>query len=96
MEEIIKTINSLSGKYSSSIVFDDWVTMMAMSISNMLDFVKNDVYKKREQQYINIAKKYNKDEINKFVIMFAILIELFENDIDDFLGKIYMKCDMRK
>lgn len=95
MEEIIELINSIAGKYNSLLIFDDWVTMMAISISNSSEVFKNELYNKREQQYLNIVQKYNKEEIKKLSKMFSKLVDLFTQEIDDYLGKIYMKCEMR-
>ena len=95
MEEIIELINSISGKYSSLLIFDDWVTMMAISISNSSELLKTELHNRREQQYLNIVQKYNEEEIKKLSKMFSKLVILFTQEIDDYLGKIYMKCEMR-
>ena len=94
MEEIVKIINRISGKYASTLIFDDWIKLMAIAISNQSDFIHNDLWNKREEEYISIAKKYNEDELNKLYKAFAILVNCFEANINDYLGEIYMKCDM--
>ena len=95
MEEIIELINSIAGKYNSLLIFDDWVTMMAISISNSSELLKTELHNRREQQYLNIVQKYNEEEIKKLSKMFSKLVILFTQEIDDYLGKIYMKCEMR-
>lgn len=94
MQEIIKMIEKLSGRYSSNIIFDDFVRMFAIAISNATDIVHNDLWSKREQIYKEIVKKYNNEELDIFPKIFAKLVDLFEGKIDDWLGKIYMSCNM--
>lgn len=94
MEEIVKIINKISGKYASTLIFDDWIKLIAIAISNQSDFIHNDLWNKREEEYISIANKYNEDELNKLYKAFAMLVNCFEENIKDYLGEIYMKCDM--
>lgn len=94
MEEIIKIITNMSGKYSSTFIFDDFVKMVAISLSNSTDIIRDMVWKKRENQYKTIISKYTKEEFCNFVKILAILVNLFDERIYDYLGEIYMKCEM--
>lgn len=94
MEEIIKIITNMSGKYSSTFIFDDFVKMVAISLSNSTDIIRDMVWKKRENQYKTIISKYTKEELCNFVKILAILVNLFDERIYDYLGYIYMKCEM--
>ena len=88
-EEIIKYINKLSGKYSTYEIFADWVQMQALSISQSVWYIA-----KREIQYLDIAKKYNTDEIKIMCEMNGLLTLAFEDSMDDVLGSIYMSREM--
>lgn len=94
MDEIIKIITEMSGKYSPMIIFDDFIKMVAISLSNSTDIIHNKVWEKRENQYIDTVKKYTNDEFEQFVKILGILVNLFDKEIYDYLGEIYMKCDM--
>lgn len=94
MEEIVKIIISMSGSYSPSIIFDDWIKLMALTLANNPHIFEDETWEYREQQYLDTIKKYNESEIEKFTYMYAILIKLFESKICDYLGEIYMKCEM--
>lgn len=94
MEEIIKIITNISGKYSATLVFDDFIKMVAISLSNSTELIHNKIWEKRENQYQAIVSKYTEEEVNNFVKILAILIELFNEEIYDYLGYIYMKCEM--
>ena len=94
MEEIMKIITNMSGKYSATFIFDDFVKMVAISLSNSTDILHDKVWKKRENQYKTIISKYTKEEFDDFVKILAILVNLFDERIYDYLGYIYMKCEM--
>jgi len=94
MEEIVKIITSMSGKYAPSLIFEDFVKMVAISLSNSTDIIHTKVWKNREEQYKAIISKYTTEEYNKFIKILGILVNLFNEDIYDYLGEIYMKCQM--
>ena len=77
MEEIVKIITSMSGKYAPSLIFEDFVKMVAISLSNSTDIIHTKVWKN-----------------SKFIKILGILVNLFNEDIYDYLGEIYMKCQM--
>ena len=88
-KEIIRTIQELSGRYSYSEIFSDWVKSCALTISNCTDLIHGQVWKEREKNYIGIMQKYNSDERKKFVEMLGLLTIALE-EITDVLGQIYM------
>lgn len=92
-KHIISKISEISGRYSSHQVFNDWVAMMALTISNSLDVFHGKIWQDREQQYINIASKYTKDEIKAFCEMCSALSYLLETEYCDALGSIYMESE---
>ncbi len=94
MEEIVKIITSMSGKYAPTLIFEDFVKLTAISLSNSTDIIHTKVWESREEQYKSIISKYTKEEFNNFVKILGILVNLFNEKIYDYLGEIYMKCEM--
>lgn len=92
-DEIVKTIKKLSGKYNPSIVFQDWVTMMALAFQNNSYILHNDLWKRREEQYRAIANKYDSDELEEMCKMMGLLTKCFEEGLEDYLGSIYMESN---
>ena len=90
-KEIVQMITKLSGKYSPYQVFYDWVHMMAIAMQNPLHLLHNDVWQERENDYIELMKKYNADEQKELIKMFALLVKAMECEIHDYLGEIYME-----
>lgn len=89
---IINIIERMSGKYTPYTIFTDWVKMTAISIQNSCYIFHNSVWEKREQQYLDIARKYSQEEIKNFCDMCGLLSIAFEdNGISDYLGDIYMR-----
>lgn len=94
MEEIIKIITNMSGKYAPILIFEDFVKLATIAISNSTDVIHTKIWQKREQQYESIISKYTIEEFENFVKILGILVNLFEKEIYDYLGEIYMKCEM--
>lgn len=86
-KEIVKSIINLSQRHSRHQVFRDWVEMSAISIANAVDKAQ---FEQREARYLDIVKRYSKDEVNTICEMFALLVMEFENVMfDDVLGDIF-------
>lgn len=88
---IINTIQSMTGKYTPYQIFSDWVAMVALATQNQCVIRHNDLWKKREQQYLDIAKKYSRADLDKFAEMLANVIIAFDGNFDDVLGDIFMR-----
>lgn len=92
-KEIVRMIQGLAGKYSPDMVFADWVEMSAISIQNACCILKTNTWKKREAQYMAIVKKYEPEEIRKMGEMLNLLVIALEEEMTDWLGKIYMESE---
>ena len=44
MEEIVKIITSMSGKYAPTLIFEDFVKLTAISLSNSTDIIHTKVW----------------------------------------------------
>lgn len=90
-KEIVKTIQLMSGKYAPDMIFSDWVTCSGIAIYNSCFLLHNSIWESREQQYINIMRKYTLEERKEFVMMLKLLTDAFEVGMSDILGEIYME-----
>ena len=88
-DKIIKTIQSMIGKYGVYNIFEDWVRMIALAYANQIVFSE-----KREEEYLEIMKKYDDVEHSKFYEMYAWLLEWSEEQMTDMLGYIYMHLEL--
>lgn len=88
-DKIIKTIQSMIGKYGVYNIFEDWVRMIALAYANQIVFSQ-----KREEEYLEIMKRYDDAERSKFCEMYAWLIEWAEDQMTDMLGYIYMHLEL--
>lgn len=89
---IIDSITSLSGSFTPYQIFSDWVAMTAISIQNGCTLIHGKLYQEREDIYINITKKYSKNQIKKMCDMTGALSLIFEERFGDILGEIYMRA----
>lgn len=89
---LLKTFKSLSGyKWDYWTLWSDFIEMMAISISNMVDLRQKD---KRDERFLDITKKYTTEEMNIFKQMYADLIMDLEMDPRDVLGDIFMELGL--
>lgn len=94
LKEIEKRIRQLGGKYSTWQVFEDFLSMSAISISNAIDWTHRD---EREKQYLETVKRYTKAELDLFPEMFAFLIDELERNAEqpqDVLGPIFHDLEL--
>lgn len=93
-KEIIRAINSMSGKYSAYEVFTDWIRCGSLAISNSCRLFYDKIWKDREQMYMDTLRKYTQGEQKLFMEMFGMLQMALEEDMTDILGQIYMESGM--
>ena len=92
-EELIKLLNGFGGHYSKYDIFVDWVTLMALSITNSTDLVHNDTWKQREKRCLDIVNRHSKEEFETLQKMFFLLTVALDENIEDVLGEVYMKSE---
>lgn len=89
---IVKMCNSLIGSHQLWELWQDSMTMFALSISNTVDARFRE---KREAAYMDIAHKYTKDEMQVFPQIFGeIVMQLEAEPEQDLLGDLYMQLDL--
>ena len=89
---IIRMLNSLGGKYSRWELWQDWITMSAISIANVFD---GPFRKEREEIYRSRAGRYSAAELKAFADLLFELVADMERDPDqDFLGELFMALDL--
>lgn len=90
--EFVKKFESLAGRYSIRQIWEDWVVMSAISISNVVDQVHA---AEREKHYMTLASKYQPQELRVFAELFADFVNAMDRNPDqDFLGEMYMAVGM--
>lgn len=91
-KDIVKMYNSLCGAHQLWELWQDSMTMFALSISNTVDSRYRD---KRESAYMDIVHKYTKEEMQVFPqILGEICLQLEQNPEQDLLGDLYMQLDL--
>ena len=94
INEIAKTINSMSGAFSPDAIFSDWVMMMAMSIANACTLHIGKTWEKREKDYLDTMAKYDTENQEMFPKLSRMLVEALECEYSDVLGRVYMDGGM--
>lgn len=88
---MIKYFNELARKHSLWNVFTDFCEMSALAIANSVDWAQ---YDRREKRYMEIVKKYTKEEANKIASILAELTLALQEEPTDVLGEIFMELEL--
>ena len=93
-KDFLQAFRSLMGKHRSWDIWSDFVTLTACTISNAVD---KSHYDKREKRYLQIIRKYNKQEREVFPKLFAFtVLALGEDPEQDFLGELYTELNLHE
>ena len=87
----IKEFNSLARHKHRYEVFRDFVTVAALSVHNSL---RGPRYDDLEAEYLQIAGRYERDELEGFARLLGILIALLDAEPKDILGQLYMSLEL--
>ena len=89
-KNLMKLFSEVNPRHSSWEVFQDFIGMSAISLSNAIDRTKT--REERESRYMEMVKKYEKKDIDIFPKMFGELVMAMESEPGDILGRIY--CEL--
>lgn len=88
-EQFLKCFNGFGGKYRRDQVFSDFIIMASASLHNAVAY--ND---ELEDEYMQVVKKYGRDELQRFSEMLSIVVMGLDCWICDFLGDLYMSLEL--
>lgn len=89
---LVDTYSAICRTHNGWEVWTDFCYMFAAAISNSVDKTQ---YQSRENRYLQIIRKYDKEDQQRFPIMAQAVIEGLEaNPCQDFLGAMFMTLDL--
>jgi Type I restriction-modification system methyltransferase subunit len=83
-KEFIKILESIKPSKNAYEIFSDWLILAAATLYTW----KKDP--KVESEYMEIAKNYSKEELDKHAQLLAITVNALEEKEQDFLGEIFI------
>lgn len=72
-------------------VFADFCELSAIAISNSMDLMQRET---REARYLDLIKKYTKDEAERFAHMLGCVVLSLERGLSDSLGTLFMNLEL--
>ena len=91
-KNFLKIFNGLTGKHSRWEIWEDFVTLTAIEISNSTDKVNAT---ERTKMYQTIISKYSAKERDGMAEMLAeVVMGMEQNPDQDFLGSLYLMCEL--
>ncbi|MGE4043404.1 MAG: N-6 DNA methylase [Acetobacteraceae bacterium] len=88
---LLKLIQQTAHRHSTWQVFSDFCELGALSISNAVDKPQLD---EREKRYMEIIKRYNREEIDRFPQMLGALVLALEENPSDILGPLFHDLEL--
>ena len=92
--EFIRTLQGMSGRYSSYQVFSDWVESAAIAYRNSCHPIHDGEWQRWEDQYMSIVSRYEHDELCRFGYLIACTARALEDEMEDFLGRVFMEAGL--
>lgn len=87
-KEFVRLFHTLTARHSRWTVWSDFVTMIAIEISNAVDPINRPA---RTERYNSLISKYNEADRHAITLMFIQVVQGLERNPDqDFLGEIFM------
>ena len=87
-KQIVKLIEEMAGRMSAWEIWQDFIVLSALAISNSVDREHRET---REKEYMRRASRYTREEMQRFPEMLALVVSaLEENQDQDFLGDLFM------
>lgn len=87
----IKEFNNLARHKHRYEVFRDFVTVGALSVHNSF---RGPRYDELEAEYLHIAGRYARDEVEGFARLLGILVALLDAEPRDILGQLYLTLEL--
>jgi hypothetical protein len=91
IKQLQALIRDASRRTTSWQTFSDFLAMSAISLSNAVDYRHREA---REGEYLGIAKRYERDELELFPQMLNTLVEALEDEPRDVLGRVFHELDL--
>lgn len=89
-KNIVKLLESVGRHKDRYKIFDDFVTMFAISLHNNGAWFDD----KREQEYLKIIRSYDKQDQDIFCKAIAVLIIELDVEPKDVLGSVFMEMEL--
>jgi len=89
IKNFIHILQELAYMKSQYDIFSDFLTLSTCAYANT-------IYRSEEieAEYMKTTKKYSKDELEKFTKLLSITVLALQEQAQDFMGEVFMSCDM--
>lgn len=101
IKKLVKDFEYFRTRYDLWNIYSDFLEMFAIAISNSVKKITEPIkYVERESRYLDLAKKYKKEDLSKFAEIFADFIYMQDEFINkgdgaqDILGSLLMELGL--
>lgn len=87
----VKLVETNAQRHRKHDVFRDFCEMAAISLSNAVDLAQA---ARREARYMQLAGRYEREEMDRFPQMLAHVVQSLEAGMHDCLGQLFMSLEL--
>lgn len=91
VKDLARMVQSVSHRHGAWQVFSDFAEMAAISLSNAVDRAQAET---REARYMEVIKRYSREELAKFPEMLAALVNALEEEPSDVMGRTFHELEL--
>lgn len=97
-KDFLKLISTFGYRFDAREIFRDWSELIAAELHqapfNQLGWPKDSDWRRVEDDYMAVAKKYERKDFDVFAIMLGITAMALDDRHQDFLGSCYMQMEV--
>jgi len=95
-KDLIKWFEKNNGKYHTFDLFKDVLALISLTFQQSTNKLIGDnaLWEKKESEYLDIVRRYDKELIDKTPEVLGIILSYFEHNISDFLGECFMELGL--
>lgn len=86
-----KTLEKVAVHRHMHDVYRDFLELFALSLRNVADLRG---WQERENRYLEIVANYDREDLDRFAEVFAIVTGIMQADPQDVLGRLYMELEV--
>lgn len=92
--EVIKQVRAMAYNHDPRTIYADFCEMFALALGQPLNQFNKPLWERREAQYLRVASKYDKKELEGLATIRSAVIDVLESTPVDVLGNAYEELEV--
>lgn len=92
--DVVKLVRQMAYNHDPRTIFADFCELFALALNQPLNQLNKPLWERRESQYIQVAGRYSRTEMDGFRAVWAATVEALERNPVDVLGNAYEQLEV--